>query len=145
VHVIQLQVLTIYEPTVIATIISPQQHCGAVMKLAAARRGTQLEYNFLGGGSSSRRSSDGSSGSNGSNGGSSGVVAAPQEEASVLEAAAAVAEGGDGRSSSGGSNGSSGSGVFGGSMGDRVLLRYQLPLSELAGDFYSRLKSATQG
>jgi translation elongation factor EF-4 len=28
---------------------------------------------------------------------------------------------------------------------DRVLLRYQLPLSELAGDFYSKLKSATQG
>jgi translation elongation factor EF-4 len=35
--------------------------------------------------------------------------------------------------------------VFGSSVGDRVLLRYQLPLSELAGDFYSRLKSATQG
>jgi translation elongation factor EF-4 len=26
-----------------------------------------------------------------------------------------------------------------------VLLRYELPLSELAGDFYSRLKSVTQG
>jgi translation elongation factor EF-4 len=43
------------------------------------------------------------------------------------------------------SSNSNGSGVFGGNMGDRVMLRYQLPLSELAGDFYSRLKSATQG
>jgi hypothetical protein len=131
---------------VISTIISPQQHCGAVMKLAAARRGTQLEYNFLGGGSSSRRGTNGSNdGSNGGGSGSSGVPSPQEEHASVLEAAAAVAEGGDGRSSSSCSNGSSGSGVFGGNMGDRVLLRYQLPLSELAGDFYSRLKSATQG
>jgi len=27
----------------------------------------------------------------------------------------------------------------------RTLLRYELPLAELASDFYSRLKSATQG
>lgn len=88
------------------------------MKLAAARRGTQLEYNFLGGSSSSSSSS----------------TAADAEDRDTLAAAAAAAE-----------NSSGSGGTFGGSMGDRVLLRYQLPLSELAGDFYSRLKSATQG
>ncbi len=38
----------------------------------------------------------------------------------------------------GGSDGS-------GAMGDRVVLRYRLPLSELAGDYYSRLKAVTHG
>jgi len=46
-------------------------------------------------------------------------------------------------SSSDGSGGGRPADGYGG--GDRVLLRYQLPLSELAGDFYSRLKTATHG
>lgn len=130
-----LQVLAIYEPTVIATIITPQQYCGAVMKLAAGRRGNQLEYNFLGGSSSSSSSSGG-----GGSGSSEAAAAAAALEEGGGDAIAAAAAAADSNSSS-----SSSSGVFGGSMGDRVLLRYQLPLSELAGDFYSRLKSATQG
>ncbi|KAF6264082.1 GTP binding protein lepa [Scenedesmus sp. NREL 46B-D3] len=89
------KVSVIHEPTVLATIIVPQQYCGAVMKLAVARRGTQLDYSFMGGSSSSSSSSSGTA---------AGFLA-----------------------------------------GDRVLLRYQLPLAELAGDFYSKLKSATQG
>ena len=32
-----------------------------------------------------------------------------------------------------------------GGTADRSLLRYSLPLSELAGAFYSQLKSKTQG
>eukprot|EP00879_Flechtneria_rotunda_P032461 GHRR01035670.1.p1 GENE.GHRR01035670.1~~GHRR01035670.1.p1 ORF type:complete len:213 (+),score=109.78 GHRR01035670.1:887-1525(+) len=82
------------------------------MKLAAARRGTQLEYNFIGGG-----------------GGSSSSTAQFSAEGPLQAAATAAAA--DTNSSS--------------LLGDRVLLRYQLPLSELAGDLYSKLKSATQG
>lgn len=113
-----LQVLAIYEPTVIATIIAPHQHCGAVMKLGAARRGTQLEYQFLGG----------SSNQHSSNGGTDSQLPS-------LQAAAAAAE----------NSSSSSSSAFAGDMGGRVMLRYELPLSELAGDFYSKLKSLTQG
>jgi translation elongation factor EF-G len=133
--VFPLQVLAIYEPTVVATIITPQQYCGAVMKLAAGRRGDQLEYNFLGGSSSSSSSSSG-----GSSGSSEAAAASEDAGGDALTAAGAAAADNSSSSSS-----SSSGGVFGGSMGDRVLLRYQLPLSELAGDFYSRLKSATQG
>jgi translation elongation factor EF-G len=117
-------VAAIYEPTVTATIITPHQHCGAVMKLAVARRGTQLDYSFLGGTSSGSSSSSGSPDSSSDD---------------ALAAAAAAAD------TSSSSSASASSSAGGGDVGDRVLLRYTLPLSELAGDFYSRLKSATQG
>jgi translation elongation factor EF-4 len=126
-----LQVSVIYEPTVLATIIVPQQYCGAVMKLAVARRGTQLDYSFMGGSSSSSSSSIGSSSA------VTSPAAADEQDPSVdvLTAAAEAADTGTSSSSSSSSFLAS----------DRVLLRYQLPLAELAGDFYSKLKSATQG
>ncbi|WIA42271.1 hypothetical protein OEZ86_008287 [Tetradesmus obliquus] len=140
------RVSAIYEPTVLATIIVPQQYCGAVMKLAVARRGTQLDYSFMGGSSSSSSSSSIDSAGN-----SSASAAAADEHAGsssssstqdgvdVLSAAAEAADTGDSSSSS---SSSSSAGFL---ASDRVLLRYQLPLAELAGDFYSKLKSATQG
>lgn len=117
----------IYEPTVHATIICPQQFCGAVMKLAAGRRSTQLDYTFLGGSSKG--------GSNCNSAVPSSAAHASSESDPLVAAAAAAGTGGDSQVAASGGEMSS----------DRVLLRYELPLSELAGDFYSRLKSATQG
>lgn len=138
-----LQVACIYEPTVTATIITPAQHCGAVMKLAAARRGSQLEYNFLGGSSKAASSSS-------SNVASEVQQQQPQQAAAgdVLAAAAAAADTGTAQPPAGPGAGAGADASAGGAselLTDRVLLRYQLPLSELAGDFYSKLKSATQG
>jgi small GTP-binding protein len=84
----QCRVLEVREPTVVATIVAPSEHCGAVMELAAARRGEQVGHSFLGG---------------------SGATASAS-------------------SSTG-----------------RVVLRYILPLAELARGFYSALKQATSG
>jgi translation elongation factor EF-G len=129
---LRLQVSVIYEPTVLATIIVPQQYCGAVMKLAVARRGTQLDYSFMGGSSSSSSSSASSDSSSAAERVSSSSSSSSNHTSStdVLEAAADAAD-------------TSSSSSF--LASDRVLLRYQLPLAELAGDFYSKLKSATQG
>lgn len=103
----------------IATIIVPSDHCGPVMSLCLARRGEQLEHGFLGGT------------------GGAGVTGS------------VTSDGGGGTQGSGGGNGGGGKagglGAPGAVAGDRVLLRYQLPLAELAGDFYSRLKTATHG
>ncbi|GLI68873.1 hypothetical protein VaNZ11_013419 [Volvox africanus] len=71
------RVSLILEPTVTATLISPDAYLGRLMELCAARRGEQLEHSSLGGG--------------------------------------------------------------------RTMLRYRLPLAELAGDFYSLVKSRSQG
>jgi translation elongation factor EF-G len=131
---LRLQVSVIYEPTVLATIIVPQQYCGAVMKLAVARRGTQLDYSFMGGSSSSSSSSSASSDSSSAAervSSSSSSSSNHTSSTDVLEAAADAAD-----------TSSSSSSFL---ASDRVLLRYQLPLAELAGDFYSKLKSATQG
>ncbi|GFR41154.1 hypothetical protein Agub_g1818, partial [Astrephomene gubernaculifera] len=67
----------ILEPTVTATLITPDACVGRLMELCTSRRGEQLEHSALGGG--------------------------------------------------------------------RTMLRYQLPLAELAGDFYSAVKSRSQG
>eukprot|EP00878_Enallax_costatus_P035866 GHUV01040107.1.p1 GENE.GHUV01040107.1~~GHUV01040107.1.p1 ORF type:complete len:230 (+),score=75.26 GHUV01040107.1:1562-2251(+) len=99
------------------------------MKLAVLRRGTQLEYSFLGG----------SSNSSASPGASKHTVDTDEfpnstlDSASPLSLAVSAADTGCG---------STNSNLL---SSDRVLLRYQLPLSELAGDFYSKLKSVTQG
>lgn len=71
------QISAILEPTVTATLITPDASVGRLMELCAARRGEPLEHSSLGGG--------------------------------------------------------------------RTLLRYRLPLAELAGDFYSAVKSRSQG
>lgn len=85
----QAKVLEVREPTVLATIVAPSEHCGAVMSLASARRGEQVGHTFLGAG-----------------GGAGGATTATT---------------------------------------GRVVLRYVLPLAELARGFYSSLKQATQG
>lgn len=130
----------IYEPTVLATIIVPQQYCGNVMKLTVQRRGTQLEYNFLGGSSAAGSTTGSTSAAEAtvadlasSTSSSSGSTTGSSDSSTAAAAAADT-------------NAVSTSGSGGGFLAsDRVLLRYQLPLSELAGDFYSKLKSATQG
>ncbi|GIL99227.1 hypothetical protein Vretimale_4455 [Volvox reticuliferus] len=71
------RVSRILEPTVTATLISPDIYLGRLMELCAGRRGEQLEHSSLG--------------------------------------------------------------------GSRTMLRYRLPLAELAGDFYSLVKSRSQG
>ncbi|GIL43240.1 hypothetical protein Vafri_1037 [Volvox africanus] len=71
------RVSLILEPTVTATLISPDVYLGRLMELCAGRRGEQLEHSSLG--------------------------------------------------------------------GSRTMLRYRLPLAELAGDFYSLVKSRSQG
>jgi translation elongation factor EF-4 len=86
----QCRVLEVREPTVVATIVAPSEHCGAVMELAAARRGEQVGHTFLG-------------------------------------------------------SGSAGSTAAASSSSGRVVLRYILPLAELARGFYSALKQATSG
>jgi translation elongation factor EF-4 len=104
-----------------ATILTPSEHCGAVMQLCTARRGQQLEYAFIGTQphSVATRHSSGS-------------------------ASTTLSGSSSGSSTSAGSSSSTG-GAATASIGDRALLRYQLPLSELAGDFYSKLKSVTHG
>jgi hypothetical protein len=129
---------------VLATIIVPSSLTGPVMSLCLSRRGEQLEHGFLSGGPGARR------GSPGAGGGSPGHGA----DANSSGGSSTSSSGSNGGSSSGGGSspgggspggGSPGGGSPGGSGEDRVLLRYQLPLSELAGDFYSRLKTATHG
>ncbi|KAG2442751.1 hypothetical protein HXX76_002832 [Chlamydomonas incerta] len=71
------KISAILEPTVTATLITPDVSVGRLMELCAARRGEPLEHSSLGGG--------------------------------------------------------------------RTMLRYRLPLAELAGDFYSAVKSRSQG
>lgn len=124
-----LQVSVIYEPTVIATIIVPQQYCGAVMKLAVQRRGDQLEYSFLGGSSSAFKRDVVQSAET--------LGSCQTQMDTPMSFAAAAADTGAGSAPAVADSSLSGS--------DRVLLRYQLPLSELAGDFYNKLKSVTQG
>ncbi|KAK3237052.1 hypothetical protein CYMTET_52838 [Cymbomonas tetramitiformis] len=41
------EVASILEPTVIATIITPQEYVGGLLTLCSARRGEQLEYTFI--------------------------------------------------------------------------------------------------
>lgn len=122
-----MQVLSVSEPTVVATIIAPGQYCGQIMQLASNRRGQQLEMGYL----APAAAADGARCSNNtsiSNGNKQDVQHSTQD---------APDSNGNGSSSS--------SSVAGDSSSDRVVLRYQLPLSELAGDFYSKLKSVTRG
>jgi len=103
------RVLEVREPTVVATIVAPSEHCGAVMALATARRGEQVGHAFLGG----------------SGGGRGG--------------------GGDGPGDGGAPSASSAAAAGHPSVGGRVVLRYVLPLAELARGFYGALKQATSG
>ena len=70
--------VTVLEPTVLATVLCPLAHVGAVMELLYERRGRQTEHQLVGG-------------------------------------------------------------------GERALMRFVLPLAELAGTFYDQLKSRTAG
>jgi elongation factor 4 len=94
------RVLEVREPTVVATIVAPQEYCGAVIELCVARRGEQLGHAFLGGG-----------GGGGVAGAGAGAGATPMTTTT---------------------NG-------------RVVLKFCLPLAELARGLYSSLKQATSG
>lgn len=132
------------------TLQVPTRYVGKVMELCTARRGELMEHSVLGGSSSTPPSSsdttaadsdaaqhqqgsalDTSAGS-GSGWGSSEAAGSPQQQQQGGQAVEAE-EGGAG----------GGEGV--GSGGPRSLLRYVLPLSELASDLHSELKSRTQG
>ena len=121
------RVLAVHEPTVTAAIVAPAELCGAVMSLCLARRGEQLEHSFLGGG-----------------GGSSAAAAAAATAAAGGQAAAAGGEG-IGAAAVAAPASPLGADAAAAAAGGRALLRYRLPLAELATDFYSRLKTATRG
>jgi translation elongation factor EF-4 len=43
------RILTCWEPTVMATIITPSEYVGSLMTLCSERRGQQIEYSFVDG------------------------------------------------------------------------------------------------
>ena len=139
-----LQIVEIYEPTVLSTILAPADYCGAIMQLCTARRGLQLEYSYMNTPTATAAATNNDStignAPNGSVPSSSSGAGEGTGGSDCLDPMA-VAQVEAINSSSSSSSRGSGSGLF----GDRVVLRYQLPLAELAGDFYSKLKSVTHG
>lgn len=129
------KVSRILEPTVTATLITPDAWVGKLMELCQSRRGELLEHVVLpggggiGAGAGKNRSSSGS-GIPGADAGAAAIGDASAADVAPADSAAAVAA--DAGSSSLGSGG-------------RTLLRYRLPLTELASDFYSTVKSRSQG
>jgi translation factor GUF1, mitochondrial len=103
----QARILEVREPTVVATIVAPQEYCGAVIELCVARRGEQLGHAFLGAG-----------GAGGGGGGGATDTAAPPTPTTTTQTTT--------------TNG-------------RVVLKFCLPLAELARGLYSSLKQATSG
>jgi len=121
------RVRAVLEPTVKATIVTPQRYVGKVMQLCLQRRGDMLEHAVLG---TIARTHEALS------------SRASTQEARMVE--------GLGSSSSDDVDGSEGRGAGDACTNDegegRALLQYVLPLAELAGgDMYSALKSCTQG
>lgn len=137
------QVVSILEPTVTATIITPAEYVGRVMTLCSERRGTLLDHTMLGagggGGSSGGHENGSSDGSETVDGGSShGSSGSSWGSDEAIE------------DRKGGAGGDGGEGVEGAAArphaGARAMLRYSLPLSELmVGGMHSELKSRTQG
>ncbi|KAJ9525439.1 hypothetical protein QJQ45_003160 [Haematococcus lacustris] len=121
------KVFSILEPTVQATIIAPHRFVGPVMQLCMARHGELLEHLVLTGP------------------GAQPTPAPPPSPAGAdpdeSESARLVTAGEDREVAAGGwAPGAEGQGPD-----SRVLLRFTLPLSELAGSLHNELKSITHG
>jgi hypothetical protein len=144
-----VQVLEISEPTVLATILAPADECGPIMQLCTARRGQQLDYNYIHTNKEATAATAATSTSSDSSISSSSSIDSSRESSSSSSGggggATSDVDGVVKGSGQGSSRSSSSSSSSGGVFGDRVMLRYQLPLAELAGDFYSKLKSVTHG